>query len=211
MFDTASLATFTVATTLLLVTPGPAVLFVVARSLEQGRTAGMVSMVGINSASLVHVGFAAFGLSALLMQSAAAFSAVKYVGAAYLLYLGVRTLMSNPQVEGHTAQQVKRSRLFTQGFVVNLLNPKTALFFLAFLPQFVDPTRGSVALQVVVLGLIFTGLAVVSDSVYALLAGTARHLFSGSVAAARTQKYLAGVTYVILGITTALSGSGRSK
>ena len=145
------------------------------------------------------------------MQSAAAFSAVKYVGAAYLLYLGVRTLMSDQQAEGRTAQQVKPSRLFTQGFVVNLLNPKTALFFLAFLPQFVDPSRGSVALQVVVLGLIFTGLAVVSDSVYALLAGTARHLLSGSAAAARTQKYLAGVTYVVLGITTALSGSGRSK
>ena len=142
MFDTASLATFTVATTLLLVTPGPAVLFVVARSLEQGRTAGMVSMVGINSASLIHVGFAAFGLSALLMQSAAAFSAVKYVGAAYLLYLGVRTLMSDQQAKGHTSHPVKRSRLFTQGFIVNLLNPKTALFFLAFLPQFVDPSQG---------------------------------------------------------------------
>ena len=211
MFDMTSLAIFVTAVLALLLVPGPAVIYVVARSLEQGRTAGFVSTFGIAAASVVHVGFAAFGLSALLMQSAVAFSVVKYLGAAYLVYLGVRTLISKTEASSvQEVQALRHSQIFSQGFVVNLLNPKTALFFLAFLPQFVDPTRASVMLQIVTLGMIFTGIAVVTDSMFAFAAGTARQLLAGNERAARVQKYLAGTTYIVLGVATALSG-GRSK
>ena len=181
MFDPAPLAIFITATLALLLVPGPAVLYVVARSLEQGRTAGFVSTLGIGLASVAHVVFAALGLSALLMQSALAFSVVKYLGAAYLIYLGIRTLTSKAQASRTQAvQTMKYSQIFSQGFIVNLLNPKTALFFLAFLPQFVDPARGSVVLQIILLGMIFVGLAILSDSLYAFVAGTARQLLSGT-------------------------------
>lgn len=192
--------------------PGPAVLFVVARSLEQGRMAGIVSAMGIGLGSIVHIVFAALGLSALLMQSALAFSIVKYLGAAYLVFLGIRTLTSktlpdNMQPKG----RMKYSKILSQGFIVNLLNPKTTLFFFAFLPQFVNPARGSVEKQIIILGAILVCLGIVSDSLYALVAGTAGQLLSGNVQVARAQKYLAGTIYISLGITTALMGSSGDK
>ena len=192
--------------------PGPAVLFVVARSLEQGRMAGIVSAMGIGLGSIVHIVFAALGLSALLMQSALAFSIVKYLGAAYLVLLGIRTLTSkslpdNMQPKG----RMKYSKILSQGFIVNLLNPKTALFFFAFLPQFVNPARGSVEKQIIILGTILVCLGIVSDSLYALVAGTAGQLLTGNVQVARAQKYLAGTIYISLGITTALLGGSGDK
>lgn len=192
--------------------PGPAVLFVVARSLEQGRMAGIVSAMGIGLGSIVHIVFAALGLSAVLMQSALAFSIVKYLGAAYLVFLGIRTLTSktlpdNMQPKG----RMKYSKILSQGFIVNLLNPKTTLFFFAFLPQFVNPARGSVEKQIIILGAILVCLGIVSDSLYALVAGTAGQLLSGNVQVARAQKYLAGTIYISLGITTALLGSSGDK
>lgn len=212
MFDTTSLIIFMTAALALLLSPGPAVLFIIARSLEQGRMAGIISTLGIALASLVHALFAAVGLSALLVQSALAFSIIKYLGAAYLIYLGIRTLLT--KAKPHSLQEVKKVpvlKLFRQGFIVNLFNPKTTLFFLAFLPQFVDPTRGSALLQIFILGLIFTTMAVISDSLYAIVAGTAKEWLSGSLRAARAQKYIAGIIYIALGITTALSGSNRLK
>ena len=212
MFDTASLVIFVSATLALLIVPGPSVLYIVTRSLEQGRAAGIVSVLGIGLAALVHVTFAALGLSALLMQSALAFSVVKYLGAAYLIYLGVRTLTTKASpTQAEAIKTMTYSRIFSQGFLVNLLNPKTALFFLAFLPQFVDPARASVTLQIVTLGMIFVVLAIVSDSVYAVIAGTARQLLSGNLLVARFQKYLAGTIYILLGVTTAFSGGSRTK
>jgi threonine/homoserine/homoserine lactone efflux protein len=212
MIDTTSLLVFVAAALALLVAPGPAVLYIVARSLEQGRLAGFVSVLGISSASLIHIIFAAFGISALLMQSALAFSSVKYLGAAYLVYLGVRTLLNPVKVtDVQTIVPMKLSKIFMQGFVVNLLNPKTALFFLAFFPQFVNPERGSAALQIVVLGFIFIALAISSDSLYALIAGTARQILAGNVLAAKVQKYVAGTTYIALGVTAAFTGNSRSK
>ena len=212
MFDTASLAIFITAALALLLAPGPAVLYIVARSLEQGRMAGLISALGIGLAGIVHVVFAALGLSALLMQSALAFSVVKYLGAAYLIYLGIRTLTHKARASKVQGIEVMTyPKIFSQGFIVNLLNPKTALFFLAFLPQFVDPARASVVPQIVVLGMIFVGLAIVSDSLYALVAGTARQLLAGNVFVVRVQKYLAGTIYIILGITTAFAGDSRAK
>lgn len=212
MFDAASLALFVTATLALLLAPGPAVLYIVARSLEQGRMAGFISTLGVGLGSLVHVLFAAFGLSALLMQSVLAFSVIKYLGAAYLIYLGIKTLSRKAEVSKVQPLKVMSyGQIFRQGIVVNILNPKTALFFLAFLPQFVNPARGSVILQILTLGMIFVIMAIMSDSMYAVIAGTARQLLSGNILAARVQKYLAGTIYIALGITTAFSGSYKSK
>src|SRR6202050_5762037 len=137
----ASMGFFCVAAILLLLTPGPAVLYIVARSVEQGRIAGLASVCGITTGTLVHVLAAALGLSALLASSALAFAAVKYAGAGYLIYIGARRILRRTGAAAERIQLPRRSlgRLYRDGFVVNLLNPKTALFFLAFLPQFVDP------------------------------------------------------------------------
>src|SRR5581483_12011255 len=156
----------------LLLIPGPAVLYVVTRSVSQGRRAGLASVGGIELAGLTHTVAAAFGLSALLLASALAFSIVKYLGAAYLIYLGVRTFLSRHDGKQEAAAPRSLSRLFMQGFVVNILNPKTALFFYAFLPQFVDPARGAVVWQILFFGALFVLLAFCTDSLYALLGST---------------------------------------
>lgn len=207
MIEPAALLIFMTATFILLITPGPAVLFIIARSLEQGRGAGIVSAVGVGAGSIIHVIVAAAGLSMLLVQSAIAFSVVKYLGAAYLIYLGIRTLLS--KTTATVAAEFKPTplrRIFGQGFVVQLFNPKTALFFLAFLPQFVDPNGGHVTSQIVFLGAIFVGMAILSDSVYAVVAGSVRGWLAGNQRWADFQKKFAGTVYIGLGVTTALSG-----
>ena len=210
MPELSTLLVFSAASLALLITPGPAVLYIVARSIDQGRLAGIVSVLGIVVGTLVHVGAAAFGLSALLMSSALAFTLVKYLGAAYLVYLGARRLLTKDHpARVETVEPEKLWRIFRQGVIVNLLNPKTALFFFAFLPQFADPARGSVAGQILLLGLIFATLGVFSDSVYALLAGTIRHWLRGSVAFLRGQRYFTGSIYIVLGLVTAVSGSNN--
>ena len=153
----------------LLVVPGPAVLYVTARSAAQGRRAGFVSILGIHTGSLVHVVGAVVGLSAALAASATAFSVVKVVGAGYLIVLGVRTMLGRGgRDDGPEPSSRSLRRLYVDGVVVNVLNPKTALFFLAFLPQFVDADRGPVWAQTLVLGALFTVLGVMSDGAYAL-------------------------------------------
>lgn len=208
--DVSSLALFGGAALALLLVPGPAVLYIVAQSIDQGRLAGIVSMLGIQVGGLVHVVAAALGLSALLVQSALAFSVVKYAGAAYLVFLGLRRLLARDgEADTPTRRPKQLSRLFTQGIVVNVLNPKTALFFFAFLPQFVDVSKGSVGLQIALLGLIFIAIAVVSDGVYALTAGSASHWLKGSARFLRAQRYVSGSVFLGLGVATALSGSRK--
>lgn len=210
MPEFSTLLVFLTAALILLVTPGPAVLYIVARSIDQGRMAGLVSTLGVGCGSFVHVTAAALGLSALLVSSVLAFNVVKYLGAAYLIYLGVRKLMSREQVhDAVVVEQKKLGRIFTQGVWVNVLNPKTTLFFFAFLPQFVDPVRGSVAVQIFILGGLFVGMGIVSDGLYALLAGTAGQWLRSSTAFLRAQRYVTGTIYVGLGIGAALAGSGR--
>src|SRR5215217_3065628 len=155
MPDPTTFGLFVVAALALLLVPGPAVLYVVARSVDQGRPAGLASVLGVGIGSLVHIAFAAVGLSALLASSAAAFGVVKWLGAAYLIWLGLQRLLTRGEDAPAAVAPDHLSRIFLQGVVVNVLNPKTALFFLAFLPQFVDPSRGSVAAQVAVLGCVF--------------------------------------------------------
>ena len=137
-----ALLTFALASMALLLVPGPSVIYIVTRSISQGRGAGIVSMLGIETGGLVHVTAAALGLSALLASSATAFDVVRFAGAGYLVYLGIRRLREPTSLTAVLTPASPR-RLFTQGIVVNVLNPKTALFFLAFLPQFIDPSRGS--------------------------------------------------------------------
>jgi len=173
--------------------------------------AGLVSVLGVATGSLVHVAAAAFGLSALLLSSAVAFSVVKYLGAAYLIYLGIRKLLVKEELqELESGREQKFSRTYLQGIVVNVLNPKTALFFFAFLPQFVDPSRGAVALQIMLLGAMFTVMGVLSDGSYALLAGTLGGWLKGNLRALRAQRYFAGTVYIGLGLTTAFADT-RSK
>jgi len=206
----AALAAFLVATLALLLIPGPSVLFVVARSVEQGRRAGLASVGGGALGNLVHVCAATVGLSALLASSALAFAVVKYLGAAYLLYLGLRTLLAKEAKETHgVGPHRSLRRIFSQGVVVYVLNPKTALFFLAFLPQFTAPARGPLAPQLFVLGSLFVLLALITDSTYALLAGTAGGWLRTNARVRRGQRYVSGGVYLALGLTAAVSGQRK--
>ena len=212
MFDPSTLIVFIAAAGALLIVPGPAVLYIVTRSIDQGRRAGIASVLGISVGTLFHVFAAALGLSAILMSSALAFDLVKYLGAAYLIYLGVRKLFSKEEeFLPQSVQKQRLSRIFRQGIIVNLLNPKVALFFLAFLPQFVNPTHGSVPLQMLLLGMILVTMGLFSDSMYALLAGTAGNWLKTNRQFLRAQKYVTGTIYIGLGLTAALAGAHRSQ
>ena len=210
MPDASTLGLFSLAALALLVIPGPAVTYIVMRSVDQGRTAGFVSILGIHTGSAVHVAAAVVGLSALLASSASAFTVVKLAGAAYLIFIGLRRLLTPEPAPDAEPVPTGLRRVYVQGFVVNLLNPKTALFFLAFLPQFVDPARGAVPLQVAILGVLFIGLGLLSDGTYALVASAAGRRLRASAGFRRVQRYLSGTVYVGLGVTAALTG-GRAK
>jgi threonine/homoserine/homoserine lactone efflux protein len=209
MPESQTLAVFAAAALLFAIVPGPAVIYIVTRSVDQGRSAGFVSALGIASGTLVHVPAAAVGLSALLMSSATVFTVVKYLGAAYLVYLGIRRLRDD-DADAIAAAPSSRSlrRIYSQGALVGVLNPKTALFFLAFLPQFVDPAQGSTALQLGVLGVLLVAISMVSDTCYAMLAGTAGAWVRGrSRRFVRRQRLLTGGIYVALGLSAAIAGS----
>ena len=210
MPDPTTLALFSAAALALIVVPGPAVLYIVAQGIGGGRLVGIVSALGIAAGGLVHVLAAAIGLSSLVVSSATAFTVVKWAGAAYLVALGLRRLLARDgHVRGTVPRAAQRSlrRVFWQGAVVNVLNPKTALFFLAFLPQFVDVDAGAVGVQIVVLGLVFVALALGCDSLWGLAAGAAAGRLRGSRRALRAQRYAAGGVLVGLGVATAVSGS----
>jgi len=196
---------FIAASVVLLLTPGPAVLFIVARSVQQGRTAGLVSVLGIHLGTIVHILAAAVGLSALIVSSALAFSVVKYLGAAYLIWMGVRTLLArDPHPDMPAIPTEPLHRAFRDGFVVNLFNPKTAIFFLAFLPQFVDPARGALLSQILILGLTFMGLGILSDGMFALVAGAVGDFLRHNRRFLRLQRWFAGASFIGLGVTAAL-------
>jgi threonine/homoserine/homoserine lactone efflux protein len=206
--DPPAVGLFVVAALALLLVPGPAVLYVVARSIHEGRRAGLASVVGIHVGTLVHIAAATLGLSALIASSSAAFTTVKIAGAVYLVGLGLWTLVSRraePAVALGSEQNLRRA--FAQGIVVNVLNPKTALFFLAFLPQFVDPNAPHPALQIAFLGFFFALHGLVTDSTWALAAGAAGGVLRRSRRFLRAQRYVTGTVYIGLGVATALAGS----
>ena len=208
--DPGAFAVFAAASLALAVVPGPAVLYVVARSIEHGRRAGVVSVLGIHVGTLVHIAAATLGLSALVLSSAVAFTAVKIAGAVYLIGLGLWTLLSkHPETEIPLGGERNLRRAFAQGIVVNVLNPKTALVFLAFLPQFVDPNAEHPAVQIAFLGVLFALLGLITDSIWAVAAGTAGGMLRRSRRFVRTQRYVSGTVYVGLGVLTAFAGGAE--
>jgi threonine/homoserine/homoserine lactone efflux protein len=213
MPDPSTLALFAATAFVFLIVPGPAVIFVTTRSIDQGRAAGMASVLGIHTGTVVHTVAAALGVSALLASSAAAFTVVKLLGAAYLVFLGIRRLLGSERVEDQEVPARRRSlwRIYGQGVVVNVLNPKTALFMLALLPQFVDPARGPVTGQILFLGGVLSLLGLVSDGTYALVAAGVGGWLRGSPRYLRIQRYVTGGVLVALGVTAAATGSRASE
>ena len=211
MFESSQLYLFIIASLALLITPGPAVLYIVARSMNQGKMAGIVSVLGVETANFFHASAAAAGLSAILLSSAIAFTLIKYLGAAYLIYMGIRKIMASEEdIKAELRQRESLSRIYAQGFVVNLFNPKTALFFFAFLPQFVNTANTNVTLQMFLLGIIFVILAIITDSAYALISSSIAGKLNTNKNFARNQRYFTGLIYIGLGVVTAFTGS-RNK
>jgi threonine/homoserine/homoserine lactone efflux protein len=210
MPDPSRLALFVGAAMLLLVVPGPSVLYIVTQSISHGRRAGVASVAGITTGTLVHIVAATVGLSALLASSALAFDVVKYLGAAYLIAVGIRRLAGRePEQRPHLRRTRNLGRLYRQGIVVNVLNPKTALFFLAFLPQFVEPARGAAWLQILALGVLFAALGFLSDGAWAFVAGTLGERLRRSARFPAIQRYVSGSVFVGLGAAAALTGPAK--
>jgi threonine/homoserine/homoserine lactone efflux protein len=210
MPDFSSLTLFFAAALILLIVPGPAVIYIVNRSLDQGKMAGVISTLGIGVGTFFHIIAAALGLSAILVSSVLAFNIVKYAGAAYLIYLGLQKFLSKEEIIiGNSNKNIKLSKIFYQGVIVNMLNPKTALFFFAFLPQFVNYDQGNVALQILILGILFVFMGFITDGTYALLAGSFSKLIKRNIHLLKRQKYISGIIYFASGIAAAVSGTDK--
>jgi threonine/homoserine/homoserine lactone efflux protein len=203
--ETSTLLLFAASAAALILIPGPNLVYIVTRSVEGGRRVGLASMFGVEAAGLIHIGAAAAGLSALLASSEVAFEIVRWAGIAYLVYLGIRALLAKES--GATAKRRGTTkRAFAEGMLVNLLNPKVSIFFLAFLPQFVDPDRGAAWSQVLVLGAVFMAIAVVLDLLYVLGAGALGRRLNGG----RSRGRLAGAVYIALAALAVASGGRRT-
>ena len=204
MIETGTLLTYVAVVSGLFLIPGPAVLLVLARSMSGGRRVGIATGIGIACGDLVHRAMATFGLSAVLMTSARAFGLLKYAGAIYLCVLGIRALFEKgDDLHPATSRLVDAPRAFRQAILAEILNPKTALFFLAFMPQFVRPDRGSVVLQFGVLGLVFVAMSAAYTSAVALVAGRASRWLSRHRRIGRWQGRAVGSIYLALGIRLA--------
>ncbi len=202
---------FVVASLVLAITPGPGVLYIVARSVSQGSRSGLASVAGVALGNFGNAIAASFGLAALFAVSSLAFTVVKFAGAAYLVYLGVQALRAPPNPVGAVhVNAVNLHRVFRDGFVVALLNPKTTIFFAAFLPQFIDP-KGSVAAQSMMLGAIFVAIAAVTDSLYALAASRIAPMFSRARNASAIGRYVSGFTYIAMGLLAAFSSQRTNR
>jgi len=209
MPDLSSITLFIAAASVLLIVPGPAVIYIVNRSLDQGKLAGIISVLGIGTGTLIHITAAVLGISAILASSAVAFNILKYAGALYLIYLGIQKFLSKDEpLFDNRYTKIKFSKIFYQGVIVNLLNPKTALFFFAFLPQFVNP-KENVTLQILILGFLLILMGLISDGMYALLAGYLGSWIKKRIQLLRAQKYVSGTIYFALGITAVFSGSNK--
>jgi len=195
-----SLLTFAVASLALLLIPGPAVLYIINRSISDGRNVAIAAVAGLEIGNFVHVVAATVGLSAVIAASATAFNVVKWIGAGYLLYIGARTLVRRPAETNATEAGASLKRSFTQGIVVNIFNPKVALFFLSFLPQFIDTDRGSAALQSLVLGSIFVVIGLTTDMMYALTASALREKLLRGKSLPFIQRYISGTIFIALGV-----------
>jgi threonine/homoserine/homoserine lactone efflux protein len=200
---------FLLASLILAVTPGPGVLYIVTRSVVQGRRSGLVSVVGIALGNLGNAFAASFGLAAVFAMSSVAFTVIKYAGALYLVYLGVQMLRSPAVETPTTVPAVSQGLVFRDGFVVALFNPKTTIFFAAFLPQFLS-AGASTVLHSMALGVAFVAVALVTDGVYALAAGAVAPMLRGG-STRRIGRMLGGGVFIGLGIFTAFAGSHGQK
>jgi threonine/homoserine/homoserine lactone efflux protein len=206
VFDATSLMVFLGASLALIIHPGPNMVYIVTRGVAQGRGAALVSVLGMGTGQTVHTLFAALGLSAVLQQSAAAFAVVKYAGAAYLIFLGIKTLLDRGSLavpEG-TTPRIGLLKVYRQGAVLSVFNPYLALFFLAYLPQFADPKAGSVALQLILLGLTYTALALVVYGTVALFSGALGDRLAAAPRLSNALRWLTGSVLVGLGLRLAL-------
>lgn len=203
MPDANSLLSFAIASVALLVIPGPAVIYIVNRSVASGRSIGLASVLGLELGTFMHVLAATVGLSAVLATSQSAFNIVKYLGASYLVLVGLRTISHAPQVVDASAEAMTKVQAFRQGFIINTLNPKVALFFLSFLPQFIDPEKSSNATQSLLLGTIFVTCGFITDGIYALTASSLRETLVKGKALPFIQRYVAGIVFVLLGVVAA--------
>lgn len=211
--DFSTIWLFVVAAATLLIIPGPAVFYIMARSIDQGKKAGLVSVLGVSLGGAVHVLAGAIGVSAILMTSATAFTIVKYLGAAYLIYLGCKTLFSTSDSttsEIPKAPRKKLLKIFYESALVEVMNAKTALFFLAFFPQFISPSAGSVSVQFLLLGAIFIILAFISDGLYAFLAASIRKRVVGSNASSKLLNRMTGYLYIALGVFSAFASPSKT-
>ncbi len=206
MFIPESLLTFIFAVLLLNISPGPDMIYIVTRTMTQGRWAGFLSSLGIATGAMVHVFSAAIGLSAVLATSALAFSIIKYAGAAYLIWLGIRALMSggsNVQASAKGAAPLSKRRMFIQGALVDILNPKVAIFFLAFLPQFVDPAAGGLFGQFMSLGMIVVVIGLLCEASVILTADLVSRRLRGSSVFTAWMNRVSGVVLIGLGLRLA--------
>ena len=205
------LAAFGLASLVLAATPGPGVVYIVARTLAQGRSAGLASVLGVALGNFGNALGASLGLAALLAVSALAFTVVKFAGAAYLVWLGIQALRAKPATAAAPAPEpTPIPRIWRQGVVVALLNPKTALFFAAFLPQFIDPGSAG-ATQGVLYGAAFVAIAACTDSLYVLVASVAAPALGGLRQASASGRYVVAAIYIGLGIYTATSGAAQRR
>ncbi|WP_239614539.1 LysE family translocator [Cohnella mopanensis] len=201
MFGIEHYSLFLLTGILLNMTPGNDTLFILGRTLSQGRRAGMMSVLGIVSGSLIHTAFAAFGLSIILMKSATAFNVVKWLGAGYLIYLGIKILISRSQTE-MKVEAVDRKmlkKIYMQGLITNVLNPKVALFYLAFLPQFISPHNSYGSLPFIILGLTF----IFNGTIWCLLLVWGSEFMARKVRKSKMSAYLnkiTGAIFIFLGI-----------
>lgn len=206
MFGTQDLALFIVAGIILNLTPGPDTIYIIGRSMSEGRKAGVMSVLGISSGIVVHTVLAAFGLSAVLVSSAVAFHVIKWVGAAYLIYLGIKSLMSKTELKMDIAEKsVSSFSIYQQGLITNVLNPKVALFFLAFLPQFISAENTSVV-PFLFLGLVFVLTGTVWCLAVALFSATASNMIDRFGLAKVWINRLSGIAFIGMGLKMAFQG-----
>lgn len=198
---------FTTAAIVITLCPGPSMLYVMSRSIAQGRTAGCFSALGLSTGLLLHTLAASMGLSFIFLRSPLIYMIVKYLGALYLLYLGLQMLLSRNHIldPENGVTKTAKSRIYGQGIVTEILNPKTALFYLSFLPQFVDPSRGHPGLQMFVFGCILLLTALSMDLFIAVTGGTMSGWFRRNPAIKKGQQWLAGTVLIGLGIRLAIS------
>ena len=211
MLSITTIFVFSISSILLALTPGPDMLYIAARSVAQGRSAGIVSALGVHSGLLIHTIAAALGISALIEASAVAFNLIRFAGAAYLIYLGIQAFMSKSEpLEVKPVAQKTMKEIFYQGLITNLLNPKVILFFLAFLPQFIDPTKGNASTQLILLGILLVVVSLPVDIAVGLLGGVLGKWMKSNKGMQRSGKWITGSVFISLGIGTAIFGTRRS-